>query len=287
MSADRVEIIGASRIQHGPSNRRIYLMRLSDSDLPELPGRLIDLARERGYGKVFAKVPADVAEAFLEAGYAPEARVPGYFRGRTAADFLVFYTNKARAAGDRKTVAEVLKVSRKRANGGPAAVPPARGLTLRELEKNDAGEAAALYRSVFESYPFPIHDPSFLRRMMDRRVRYYGVWDDDRLVALASAEMDPEANAVEMTDFATRPVRRRGGLARRLLARMEKDLAREGYRTGYTIARARSYGMNITFARAGWRFGGTLWNNTQICGRLESMNVWHRPLRRPRRRNKR
>ena len=52
-----------------------------------------------------------------------------------------------------------------------------------------------------------------------------------------------------------------------------------GYLTGYTIARALSPGMNITFARAGYRFGGLLWNNTQICGRLEPMNIWYKSLR--------
>jgi hypothetical protein len=44
----------------------------------------------------------------------------------------------------------------------------------------------------------------------------------------------------------------------------------------YTIARAISVGMNITFARCGYDFGGTLVNNTQIAGRIESMNVWYK-----------
>jgi hypothetical protein len=36
--------------------------------------------------------------------------------------------------------------------------------------------------------------------------------------------------------------------------------------------------MNFVFAGAGYAFGGTLVNNTGISGRLESMNVWYRPL---------
>ena len=36
--------------------------------------------------------------------------------------------------------------------------------------------------------------------------------------------------------------------------------------------------MNITFARQGYAFSGTLYNNTNISGNLESMNVWHKPL---------
>ena len=46
--------------------------------------------------------------------------------------------------------------------------------------------------------------------------------------------------------------------------------------TWYTIARALSAGMNITFAKAGYRYAGTLVNNTDISGTIESMNVWWR-----------
>ncbi|MFH1725408.1 MAG: putative beta-lysine N-acetyltransferase, partial [Elusimicrobiota bacterium] len=45
-----------------------------------------------------------------------------------------------------------------------------------------------------------------------------------------------------------------------------------------TIARAVSFGMNIAFARVGYSFGGTLWNNTNISGNIESMNIWHKRL---------
>jgi hypothetical protein len=55
---------------------------------------------------------------------------------------------------------------------------------------------------------------------------------------------------------------------------MEKYIKELGLKTAYTIARALSYGMNITFAKMGYTYSGTLVNNTNISGRLESMNVW-------------
>ena len=48
--------------------------------------------------------------------------------------------------------------------------------------------------------------------------------------------------------------------------------------TAYTIARAISFGMNITFAKNGYKYSGTLKNNTNISGKLESMNVWYKYL---------
>jgi hypothetical protein len=36
--------------------------------------------------------------------------------------------------------------------------------------------------------------------------------------------------------------------------------------------------MNITFAKAGYAYGGRLHNNTNIAGNIESMNVWYKSL---------
>ena len=48
--------------------------------------------------------------------------------------------------------------------------------------------------------------------------------------------------------------------------------------TYFSIARSLSAAMNITFAKNGYRYGGTLGNNTNIAGRIESMNIWYKHL---------
>ena len=68
------------------------------------------------------------------------------------------------------------------------------------------------------------------------------------------------------------------GLARQLLVFMEAQMISKGLTTAYTIARARSIGMNITFAQQEYQYNGRLINNTQISGQTESMNVWSKPL---------
>ena len=84
-----------------------------------------------------------------------------------------------------------------------------------------------------------------------------------------------------MTDFATRPEHRGQGLSEHLLGSMVTAMRSAGMKTAYTIARATSFPMNLTFARAGYAYGGTLLNNTGICGGVESMHVWYRPLAGP------
>ncbi len=81
-----------------------------------------------------------------------------------------------------------------------------------------------------------------------------------------------------MTDFATLPEYRGQGAAEKLLDTMGQAAADMPISTVFTIARAESFGMNIVFSRAGYMYGGTLHNNTQISGKLESMNVWHKHI---------
>lgn len=150
--------------------------------------------------------------------------------------------------------------------------------TLRVCALGDARIMSALYNRVFATYPFPIGDPAYIRRTMDGQVVYFGIWLGGELAALSSAEMDVEARNVEMTDFATLPAYRGRHLATLLLEAMEARMHARKIATSYTIARATSFGMNITFATMGYQFGGRLVNNTNIAGEFEDMNVWYKPL---------
>jgi putative beta-lysine N-acetyltransferase len=95
---------------------------------------------------------------------------------------------------------------------------------------------------------------------------------------LAASEKDPDNLAVEMTDFATLSGHRRQGLASCLLKAMENEMIQQGLKTAYSIARSLSPAMNITFVKNGYKYGGTLGNNTNIAGRIESMNIWYKHL---------
>ena len=135
-----------------------------------------------------------------------------------------------------------------------------------------------IYKKVFATYPFPIHEPDYLVETMQTHIVYFGVETEGHLVALSSAEMDKENLNVEMTDFATLPTWRGHGVALHLLNAMENEMHLRGIKVACTIARAVSPGMNVTFARGGYEFAGTLINNTNISGGIESMNVWYKPL---------
>jgi putative beta-lysine N-acetyltransferase len=278
MKTDRLEKIGGSLIQHGPFNDRAYLMKLDRGDFPKITSILNELAVKNGYSKVFAKIPAYAKDWFVEEGYRVEASIPGFYNGKEDGYFVGYYCHKDRLvdhAADR--VKQVLDVAReKSAAGTPHHLPE--GCECRLAIPADCERMAELYAQVFSSYPFPIEDPEYLAETMEDNLIYAGIWRQDTLLALASAEMDREGGNAEMTDFATDPDWRGHGLANILLRHLEEEMPARGIRTCFTIARATSFGMNICFAQNGYRFSGTLIKNTQISGGLESMNVWYKPL---------
>ena len=279
MPHDSCETIGNSEIQHGPYSSRVYLMKLDKRDLPGIVVQIDELARREGYTKLFAKVPADTAEDFITHGYRQEASIPGFYQGKEAALFLGKYIDPSRAWADNNDVlSEVLALAQEKAESGQADCALSPGLDLVSCRPEQAEEISRIYKTLFPSYPFPIHDPEYLRQTIRSHIEYFGVAKDRKLIAISSSEMDLKGFNVEMTDFATLPEYRGGGLARCLLQKMEKSMAERKMRTAYTIARAVSPGMNITFARMGYKYSGTLINNTQISGTIESMNIWYKWL---------
>ncbi|MEA2069647.1 MAG: putative beta-lysine N-acetyltransferase [Verrucomicrobiota bacterium] len=275
---DTLEKIGTALIQHGPYNDRIYLMDLGDSDPERLTPALGKLAIRNGYSKIFAKVPASKAEPFLRHGYREEAAIPGLYQGTEDALFMCRYHNAERKHEPMMAVLDDIMVSaRERQNAGNQKLLRT-DAQLRKCTEADIGAMAQIYATVFPSYPFPIQNPDYLLETMQSHVDYFGIEIAGKLVALSSAEMNPKAQSVEMTDFATLPAFLGNGFAVHLLAAMESAMRKRGIKTAYTIARAASPGMNITFARLGYAYDGRLINNTQISGHIESMNVWHKPL---------
>jgi putative beta-lysine N-acetyltransferase len=278
MTADTLIVKGGTVIQHGPLNDRVYLMKLGTSPAEFSFEKAEALAREHGYSKIVAKVPASERELCVERGYTVEAVVPGFFNGGEDCYFYARYLDPARRdTPDADIIGDVLETALSRLQERWSCLPPC-GFEIRPAKAEDVPALAALYGCVFETYPFPIHDPGYLRQTMKTHIRYYCAIREGRIVAASSAEIDRDSDSVEMTDFATHPSYRGMGMCSALLERMEGDMQHEGIRMAYTIARAVMYPINITFAHAGYRYGGTLLNNTNICGSFESMNVWYKKL---------
>jgi putative beta-lysine N-acetyltransferase len=275
---DVITNIGKSTIQHGKDNNRIYLMKYKNDDTNALIDELNNLAKSERYGKICAKIPMMESMAFIQDGYEIEAEIPKFFGGKNTCYFLGKYFSMSRKMDrfkDDETI--ILEISKSKSSNFELK-PLDENFSLSMLEERHVQDMANIYDSVFESYPFPIHDPEYLKSTMAKNILYFGAFDGTKLVALSSAELDRENQNAEMTDFATLDEYKGKNLSLHLLKQMEEVLPFYKIKTLYSIARASSPSMNITFARAHYVFGGKLLNNTQIAGRIENMNVWYRFL---------
>ncbi|MEA2082388.1 MAG: putative beta-lysine N-acetyltransferase [Elusimicrobiota bacterium] len=271
---DTVENYKGCVIQHGHYNARIYLIKITSLPSPGFPRELIEMAKINGYSKIFAKVPESLAKDFSITGFRKEAGVPGFFAGKEAAVFLGYYLSTERfKEKDGNKLSEILQMTLRRKQEDKLPELDKKFI-VRKCGRSDTTAMAKIYKEVFTSYPFPIHNPDYLLETMQSHTDYFGVETGGTLVALSSSEKDNAGANAEMTDFATLPRWRGNHLGQYLLAQMEIEMKRKGIITAYTIARAMSPGMNITFRKAGYKYGGRLKNNTNISGKIESMNVW-------------
>lgn len=275
---DKVEKLRNSLVHHGTLNKRIYLLRLAPKDMYYLPDQLEELATEKKYTKIIAKVPLWAEMAFTEAGYCKEAFIPNFYNGKTGVYFMSKFllTERRIVKSPKQDLAKDILRRAKKASAKEVTLPEE--MQMRPLDQSDAPALSELYKSVFDVYPFPIFEPDYIIETMESHIRYFGVFSDENLIAASSSEMEKNGQNVEMTDFATHPDAAGNSLALLLLKRMEKEMQETGMKTAFTIARSYSPGMNITFGRSGYEYGGTLVNNTKIYSGIESMNIWYKRL---------
>jgi putative beta-lysine N-acetyltransferase len=253
-------------------------MKLSPEDYGEVPAKIEDIAESNGYSKIFSKIPSSAKDYFQEISHVEEAYVPGMYNGTEGASFMAkFLSNEREKEITADEVEAVISTALSKINS-PKEVTLSGDDDCFVCTGEDVQEMAKIYGQVFASYPFPIKDPQYLLRTMQENLIYFGIRKAGKIVALASCEMDIDNSNVEMTDFATLPEYRGRGYSYYLLRKMESKMRKIGIITAYTIARARSYGMNITFSRSSYSYAGTLVNNTNISGSIESMNVWYKKL---------
>lgn len=276
---DLIENIHGSTVQHGPHNDRIYVQHLAPDQVGALLPELEQMVATRKYGKIFAKIPSTSWPQFQAAGYSIEAVIPRFYYGKTSCCFVAkFFYNRQRTDEDFTNLQTIIKDEKTLHNGAAGRISQ---FQVELCTTTDAEELASFYSTLFESYPFPVFDPGYLREIMGENVNYYCIRVENKVVAAAATESNRSEKYAEMTDFATVPDWRGKGLAACLLSHMNTEIRRSGIATAFTIARAASFGMNRVFRNCGYSYSGLLINNTQIGGEIQSMSVWYKLLASP------
>lgn len=273
---DKILNIDGSVLHYGKFSDRVYIMYLNPDKYAETFKEAARLSAEFNLGKIIACVPEEIFELAVKDGYVKEAELPNIKLEKKYFYISKFIDKDRMKIEDVDLIRKIIRKSVSKNQTAPSDLD--KKYVLRKLTTEDAPEASGVYKKVFETYPFPIHDHEYIIKTMGENIDYFGIFTEDKLIALSSAEKNEIKKSVEMTDFATLPEYRGDSLAQNLLESMENSIKKEGYALAYTIARSISYGMNITFAKSGYKYSGTLVNNTNISGGLESMNIWHKMI---------
>lgn len=276
---DKIEKFGkGSIIQHGKLNDRIYLLKTVQSDIPDIVYYINRLAAEQNYSKIFCKIPAWSAPLFFAEGYIIEAIIPKFYINKTDGFFVSRFLNPDRLLALETDRLSELSNCLKNKTEYHEFVQLPKYFKTKTLDENWATPITEVYKQVFKTYPFPVSDESYIRKTMKEDVQYFGIEHNNKLVALSSAEVDNEYQYAEMTDFAVLPEFRGKKLSVFLLKQMENEMRIQGIKTLFTISRVNSIPMNKTFINQKYNYAGTLIKNTQIAGKIESMNVLYKKI---------
>ncbi|MDR6550010.1 putative beta-lysine N-acetyltransferase [Paenibacillus qinlingensis] len=260
-------------------DKRNKRLRVDDykGNIDAITLRILELAKSHALTKIFIKSHENDWQSFLSKGWMLEGIYKGYFNGNDAY-CMAFYDDLERRTSDywldedhilQQVYTLPLKPDR------PLVPAP---LTLRMAEVQDAEPLAQLYSHIFQTYPTPMNEPSYVAKTMEEGTIYYLVQDQNQLISAASAEINVAYANAEMTDCATLPAYRNQGLMRLLMHALEEELIRRHITCAYSLSRALSFGMNAVFYQMGYRYYGRLTKNCDIYDKYEDMNLWVKPL---------
>mgnify|MGYP001767038054 CR=1 FL=1 len=278
MSKDKIAIIGNSTLQHGYFNDRIYLMKIKPSDIKRVFLYIAALQGIFFYSKIVMKIPKNLQPALPIKDVQVEAVIPDFYSAGNDALFISRFYTPSRAYDEYSTERSTT-INRSIHDDNQSKIQPGNSSVLiRKATPGDIPSLSSLYQRNFVTYPFPIQDPKFLSRVMQDDTLFFVGEVDGVIIAAGSCDIDQEASAVEMTDLAVDEGYQGYGISKRLLTAMEEEMVSKRLKTAYTICRSLPLPVNRLFAGNEYQFGGTLINNTNICGSIESMNVWYKSL---------
>lgn len=275
---DKIEIKGSdyqAKVELSFPNQRIVIKDYQGPNLEGLKDELIASAPKE-ITKIWIKARKQDEAAFQEIGFEKEAEIARFYPDDDASLLAYYLSSNRKQQVNKEEKDEILASVRDLNNKEIKDL--AQNCEFKLATRDDLSDLADLYDDVFLTYPYPINNPFFLRKMMNQGVIYGLVYQNKQLVAAASAETVAEYKNAEMTDFATRPEARGQGLASYILAKLEQELKDRDYNCLYTIARAKVYGINKIFSQAEYEYTGTLVKNCNIAGGLEDMNLWQKRI---------
>jgi beta-lysine N6-acetyltransferase len=267
-------IINGVNVRIDKINNRLKILnyeRLSGNIL----GEVIEFAKEKTLGKIIANCPANDLKVLEENGFTNEGTIESFYMGEDAFCPSFFIKPERSVSRHPKREDSIVRMALEKKG---TYKPRKTGLEIRTAAQEDIPMMTDIFKTIFESYPTPVHEEDYLEKVMDNRIYFKAAFDNGRIVSIASADMDKKNLNAEITDCATYPEYRGRGLLSKLISAIEKDIKEMGFLSVYSLSRAINPGINISLSKLSYDYTGRLVNNCDICGGFEDMNIWCKKL---------
>ncbi len=108
-------------------------------------------------------------------------------------------------------------------------------------------ELAKLYGAIFETYPTPMNDERYIKKVMEEGTIFSVIEYEGTIVSAASAEVNEMYHNAEITDWQQFPQHRKLLFYEGAHLRIETRIIQENIYCSYSLARSLSMGMNAVF----------------------------------------
>ncbi len=258
-------------------NQRIRILDYTGPNYSEMILSIRRLAEANAFDKIICYAKTNDWQQFLQHGYVLEAVLKYYFAGEDAYVVSKFRSQARVTSGSLlEEILLIEDIMSRPFETTSRSLPE--GYDLRLARPDDIPHLTKLYRTIFESYPSPLMHEDYMRTVFEKESVFAVITREDTIIAAASAELRPKKLTAELTDCATVKSERGKGLMSLILSFLENELRSRDYRSAYTLARSRSFGMNQVFYGLEYEFLGRLVNNCDIYGAYEDMNLWVKKL---------
>lgn len=276
---EKIETIDGALVYHGNMHNRIYFTEAKEADLGTLLPKMKELAKTKKYEKILSKASEGSMNVLTSNGYTVEAKIPGLYNGTIDGYFLADYVSQRRHENDEKTrktieSVKVIALAANKQDSDSHFELPAK-TEVKKLNTANFDQLEELHRKAYKYHPHQIKDKDHFNLLATLEHEFYGLFENGELLVSAIVAIHEEEANIEIVDFTTHPDYRGQNLSYFLVQHMKEQMKSYRCKTMYTMVRATSYGLNITFSKHGFQLAGTLTNNCVVRDTLESMNVWY------------
>jgi putative beta-lysine N-acetyltransferase len=275
---EKIERVDGALIYHGDFHNRIFISEINQENLETILPKMKQLAKRKKYQKILGRAPENVVTFFKKQGFEIEAKIPGLYNGNTSGYFLADYPNGNGSISNAKilktieTVKSIARAANKPNEKAHMELPV--NCDIIKINSVHYGDLAQLNAKAYKYHPSHIVTEQDLLDLANLNHQFYGLYEGGVLLVYATIQFHPEEANLEIVDFTTHPDYRGQNLSYYLVQELKNKMDTLHCKTIYSLVRATSYGLNITYSKHGFKYAGTLTNNALVRESIESMNVW-------------